>query len=71
MGVIDPFIYIARDTAGFICPPLIEPTKKTTMASAPPITRGLPPLAKILRIRKKVPIYSAIYEIKDTFISIY
>jgi len=59
MGVMDPFIYIARDTAGFICPPLIDPTKKTTSASAPPITSGLPPLAKMLRIRKNVPIYSA------------
>jgi hypothetical protein len=56
---MEPFIYIARDTAGFICPPLIDPTNNTTSARAPPITIGLPPLAKMLRIRKNVPIYSA------------
>jgi hypothetical protein len=41
-----------------------------TRASDPPITRGLPPLTKMDRIKKNAPTYSARYDNIETFISI-
>jgi hypothetical protein len=35
------------------------PIKNTTRANAPPIIKGLPPLEKIAKIKKKAPRYSA------------
>jgi hypothetical protein len=42
--------------------------RKMTKASAAPMINGLPPLAKIARIKKNAPMYSATYEAKVIFI---
>jgi hypothetical protein len=67
----EPFIYIASETAGFTCPPLMLAIRKITNVRAAPIINGLPPLAKIERIKKKAPMYSATYEAKVIFIFYY
>lgn len=59
-------MYIASDTAGFTCPELIGAIKKITSAKAAPMINGLPPLAKMARMKKKAPMYSARYEAKVT-----
>jgi hypothetical protein len=60
--VIDPFINIATVTAGFKNAPLVSPTKNIASASAAPITSGFPPLAKRVKMKKRVPKYSEKYD---------
>ena len=50
--MIEPFMNIEIDTAGLINPPLAVLVRKITSASAAPITKGLPPLAKMTRMKK-------------------
>ena len=50
---------MAKEIAGLTFAPEMPPIRYTTMARAPPIIKGLPPLAKIARIKKNEPRYSA------------
>jgi hypothetical protein len=55
-----PEYHKPADTAGFTEAPLIPPIRKTITARVAPITKKLPPLTRILTIRRKAPKNSAI-----------
>lgn len=56
---MSPFKYIAKLTAGFICPPLVSPIRRMIPERVRPIASQLP-VNKITNNNANVPTHSAI-----------